>query len=242
MPMQDFVYHGQAVGMHGRITHPASHVIDGHAQCALPDGKPGGPYSGQHDPFTIAGVLSYDRCYTTVHAKPEDNGFFRTEVRATVENLRTLEAVSLSAGRISMGLVSVYRRGWYDRPGPHARRARVLPFDCIFENLVMDGKPATLDLPPPFHYSAQQREAYLTADEPDAAMDAEVRAAIAASPSRFVYIPKFGRIFYGEWNILPGDAWHPVHQISMLRLAMGSPAVGDVTLTATEGDGRPTPP
>jgi hypothetical protein len=242
MPMKEYLYHGQAVAVHGRITRPVSHVIDGHGRCALADGT-AKQAAGQHDPYAVPGILSYGRCITEVDARPEDpQGFFRTEVRATVEDLQVPGAHPLSASKISMGLVSVYGRRWYTGRKAHARRSRVLPLDCRIENLVVDGRPFEAPLPAPFQYSAERREAYLHGDQLDAAIDAEVRQAITDSPSRFVYVPDFGRIYFGEWTLLPGDAWHPIHRLTLLRLALGSPTAGDVSLADGQGDGRPTPP
>ncbi|HXM43916.1 MAG TPA: hypothetical protein VN924_21965 [Bryobacteraceae bacterium] len=237
MPMKDYFYHGQAFGVDADITNPGPYKLDGHAKCALPDGK-AGHYTGSHPGFTMPSGLSHGACATEVDAKPEDkNGFFRTEVRATVENLRVDGKSVLTVDRIVLGMVTVYRRGWYDRPGPHARRTRVLPLDCSFVNLTLNGTPLPAPLPPPFHYSADQREAYLAGDDPDPKIDAEVRQAIIGSPSRCIYLRHFGRIFFGEWTIVPGENWHSVHQIAMLRFAFSSPPSGGGTGGGTQGGG-----
>jgi hypothetical protein len=221
------------------ITDPGPYRLDGHGKCALPDGKAGHP-TGNHSGFTMPGGLSHGACATEVNAMREDaQGFFRTEIRAAVENLRVDGKSILTVDRIVLGMVTVYRRDWYDQPGPHARRTRVLPLDCSFVNLTLNGAPLTAELPAPFHYPADRREAYLAADKPDPGIDAEVRQAIIDSPSRCVYIPNFGRIFFGEWTLLPNENWHPVHQIAMLRMAFSSPPSGGGTGGNGQGDGDP---
>ena len=242
MPMKGFLYHGQVVGVDGQITAPVTHAIDGHARCGLPDRK-AGHYQGQHAGHAIAGILSHGACNTEVHAmQPDGHGFYRTEVRATVENVKVLGDFPLAADRITMGLVSVYHPDWYDRRGPYAGRARVAPSGCDFGSLTVNGRPANEWLPAPFRYPAEKVEAYLQASDPDPAIEAEIQKAIAESASRFVVIPNFGRIYFGEWTIVESGGAPHVHRLSMLRLQMGSPVKGHMTFASGEDDGAPDPP
>lgn len=225
MPMKEFLYHGQAVGFEADIWEPGPHKIDGHARCSVPD-KKAGHYNAQQGPFEIPNLLSHAGCTSEVIAHPEDkDGFFRTEVRATLHKL-SLEGDALTADRITLGFVSVYRRQWFDNGKAHAKRVRVVPYGCGIVNLAAKGQPIPDLLPAPFRYSTDRCEAYLRGDDPDPAAEAEIRKAITDSPSRFKYVKNFGRIFIGEWTLLPSDDWHPIHQIYMLRLAMGSPQTG----------------
>jgi hypothetical protein len=238
MPLKEFLHHGQAVGVEGEITMPIQHVVAGHARCGLP-GRKAGRYEAQHPGHTIPGILSYGLCHTEVKAMDADGeGFFRTEVRATVEDLSVLGDSQLRADRIAMGLVSVYGRHWHDRGAP---AARVLPFECSFGNLTVNGRPAAEWLPAPFRYSAAQREAYLRGDDADPAMEAEIRQAIAGSAARFVHIPNFGRIFFGVWETGAGGSQH-VHRLTMLQLRLGSPVKGTMSFSTGENDGEPPPP
>src|SRR6202142_119274 len=87
MPMKEYLYHGQAVGFEADIWEPGPHKIDGHARCGVPD-KKAGHYKAQQDPFEIPALLSHGGCTSEVIAQPEDkDGFFRTEVRATLNKL-----------------------------------------------------------------------------------------------------------------------------------------------------------
>jgi hypothetical protein len=242
MSIKGFLYHGQAVAAQGQITRPVADTIEGHAQCALPD-QQAGRRSATHPGYAITGILSYGACQSEVHAMEEDSdGFFRTEVRSTVENFKVEGVFPLSADRISMGLVTVYRRHWYDRQSPHAEHVRVLPMDCSLGNLSVNGRTANEWLPAPFHYSAAQREAYLRGDDPDPVTQAAIQAAIAGSASRSVKIPNFGTIYFGEWTIAETAASQQVPQLTMLRLAMGSPVGGAMSLASGEDGGMPDPP
>jgi hypothetical protein len=242
MPIKGFLYHGRAVAAGGQITRPVSHMIEGHAHCALAHRQAGYP-SSQHPGYTIAGILSYGACRSEIKAMEEDaDGFFCTEVRSTVENLKVVGEFPLSADRITMGLVSVYRRDWFERQTPHGGHARVLPIDCSLGNLTVNGRAASYWLPAPFHFGAAQREAYLRDDDPDPATEAAVQAALAGSASRFVHIPNFGRIYFGEWSTGGTAASQHVHRLTMLRLAMGSPVGGQMRFASGEGDGLPDPP
>jgi len=235
--MNDYMYHAEAYGVDADITDPGPYKLDGHGKCGLPDSKPG-KCNGHHDGHTMKGGLSHGTCATEVHAMPEDkDGFFRTEIRSTIENLNVDGKSILHVNRIRFGMVTVFRRQWYDRGGSHDRRTRVLPLDCGFENLTLNGSPLDLKLPAPFHYSTDRRESYLAADEPDPQVDGEVRQAITDSISRSIFIPNFGRIFFGEWTLLPNDKWHQVHQIFMLRFAFSSPPAGSGTGGGGQGDG-----
>ncbi len=226
MPMKEFQYHGQAVGFEADIWEPGPHKIDGHARCGVPD-KKAGHYTAQQDPFEIAGVLSHGGCTSEVIASPEDkDGYFRTEVKATLNNLN-VEGGVLIADRITLGLVSMYRRQWFDNGKPHAKRVRVLPYGCSIEGLRVKGAPVKDYLPAPFHYSTDRCETYLRGEDPDAGVEGEIRDAITSTPARLLYVKNFGRIYFGEWTLLPSADWHPIHQIYMVRLALGSPQSGN---------------
>jgi hypothetical protein len=224
--MNEYLYHGQAVGFEADIWEPGPHKIDGHARCGVPD-KKAGHYSAQQAAFEIPGLLSHGGATSEVIAHPEDGeGFFRTEVSATLNNLN-VEGGALTADQIKLGMVSVYRRQWFDNGKAHAKRVRVVPYGCSITNLLAKSVPYPDFLPAPFHYSNDRCEAYLRGDDPDPEVDAEIRKAITTSPSRFLYVKNFGRIFFGEWTLLPSDDWHPIHQIYMVRMALGSPQTGN---------------
>ena len=236
MPMESYLYHGQAFGFEADIWEPGPYKIDGHARCGLPDKKPG-RYTGQQDAFEIPSVMSHGGCTSVVHAMDEDReGFFRTEISATLNDLR-VEGDALTVDRIEFGMVTMYRRHWFDSGKRHARRVRVVPYGCRLVNLRVKGQAVQDLLPAPFHYSKDRCEEYLRADDPDSTVEAEIRKAITGSPSRCMYIKNFGRIFLGEWTLLPNEDWHPIHQISMLRMALGSPQSGNGTGTGGQGDG-----
>ncbi len=226
MPMKKYLYHGQAFGVDADITDPGPYKLDHHAKCALTDGQPGNP-TGSHTGFDMPGGLSHGACSTSIQADPiDDQGFIRTVVRSTVENLTVDGLSKLKIDSVNLGIISVYRKKWFDMPVPHAKRTRVLPLECSLVNPTLNGEPLDLTLPAPFHYSEEQRKAYLEADVPDPRIDAEVRQTIIDSPNRSIYIPHFGRIFFGEWTLLPNETWNPIHQIHMVRMVFSTPPAG----------------
>jgi hypothetical protein len=236
MPFDEFLYHGQAVGFDADIWEPGPHKVD-HARCGVPDKKPG-HYTAQQAAFEIPGVISHGGCTSEVTAHPEDkDGFFRTEVHATLNGLN-VEGGALTADKITLGMVSLYRRQWFDNGKPHAKRVRVAPYGCSIENLRVKGAPVKDYLPAPFHYSTDRCESYLRGDDPDAAVDAEFRDAITSSPSRLLYVKNLGRIYFGEWTLLPSEDWHPIHQIYMVRMALGSPQSGNGGGGGGQNDGQ----
>ncbi len=239
MPMDKYLYHGQAVGFEADIWEPGPHKIDGHARCSVPDAKPG-HYKANQDPYEIPGVLSHGGCSSEVTAHPEDkDGFFRTEVRSTLHNLK-IEGDALTADSITLGIVSVYRRHWYDNGKPFAKRVRVVPHGCGIVNLRAKGAPVKDYLPAPFHYSVDRCETYLRGDDPDPKVESEIRKAITDTPGRCMYVKGFGRVYFGEWMLLPSEDWHPIHQIYMVRLALGSPQSGSGGTTGGQGGGGGT--
>src|ERR1039458_2728321 len=164
MPMTEYLYHGQAVGFEADIWEPGPHKIDGHARCGVRD-KKAGQYKAQQDPFEISGVLSHGGCSSEVIALPEDKeGFFRTEVRATLNNLK-VEGDALTADRITLGLVSVYRRHWFDNGKPHARRGRGVTSAGGVGTLRVKGAPVKAFLPGPSPYPTARCEASLGGDD-----------------------------------------------------------------------------
>ncbi|HTQ58279.1 MAG TPA: hypothetical protein VMI94_27645 [Bryobacteraceae bacterium] len=238
MPMESYLYHGQALGFEADIWEPGPHKVDGHACCGLPDKKPG-VYTGTQGPFEISGLISHGGCTTKVHAMEENkDNYFRTEVHATLKDLN-VEKGALTADEVTLGMVSVYRRHWFDNGKWHARRVRVIPYGCKIVNLRLNGVPVPNFLPAPFQYSVDRCETYLHADEPDKEVDAELRDAVVTSPSRFLYVKNFGRIYFGEWTLLPSENWHPIHQITMVRMALGSPQTGSSGGPGGQNDGTP---
>ena len=65
-----------------------------------------------------------------------------------------------------------------------------------------------------------------------------MRAAITGTPTRLLYVKNFGRIYFGEWTLLPSEEWHPIHQVYMLRLALGSPQTGSGGSGGGQVDGQ----
>jgi hypothetical protein len=236
MPMQKFVYHGQVCGFDADIWEPGPHKVEGHARCAV-RGEKSDRQTADAPAFEIPGLIKHGGCSTVVHAMPEDkDNFFRTEVTSTLKNLNVENGV-LTADEITLGIATVYGRHWFDNGKPHARRVRVAPYGCKIVNLRVHGVPIPNFLPAPFQFSKDRCDAYLHAPDPDAEMEAEIRDAIASSPSRFLYVKNFGRIFFGEWTLLPSEDWHPIHQISMVRMALGSPQTGGGTGSGGQGGG-----
>jgi len=242
MPMERYLYHGEAVGFDADIWEPGPYKVDGHARCGVVNRAPG-KWSAQQDKYDdIPAVISHGGCSSVVSALDEDSdGFFRTEIKTTLNDLK-VEGDALTATRIVMGMVTMYKREWYERSGPKEAFARVIPYGCEFEGLAMKGKPVDDPLAPPFHYSTDQCEAYLRGATRDPKMDAEIRQAIADSGKRFKYVKNFGRIFFGEWTVLPDENWYPTHRISMIRLAMGSPQSGGGSGGGSSGGGGSDPP
>ncbi len=156
----------------------------------------------------------------------DKDGYFRTEVNATLNKLN-VEGGVLTVDRITLGLVSMYRRNWFDNGKEHGKRVRVLPYSCSIENLLVRGKPVKDYLPAPFHYSTDRCESYLRGERAR-------RRGRRRHPRRHYFqsialpatFPNFGRIFFGEWTLLPSADWHPIHQVYMVRMALGSPQQG----------------
>jgi len=234
MAMQ-YLYHAKAVGFEADIWEPGKHKID-HARCGLPDRNPGS-YSAKQDPFEIPNLISHAGCTSSVKAMAEDSdGFFRTEIISTLNGLN-IEKGALTADEITMGMVTMYRRHWSLSGKPYAKRVRVAPYGCKIVNLRFHGAPAENMLPAPFLYSKDQCEAYLRADAPDGDMETAIRQAITGTPNRFKYVKNLGRIYVGEWTLLPNEDWHPIHQITMLRMLLGSPQTGNGGGGGGQGDG-----
>jgi hypothetical protein len=234
-----YTFHGTAFGLNGRIMKPNPAPMQNHGGCGGTNLDPNKEYTGSYAPFSVPGVLSHDGCTCSVKTiVDKGKTYFRTEVRAEIVNLQTQGDIPFSVGRIKLGMVSVYRPAW----DPNYRRVRVLPMECAFENVMMGNMPSWPALPGPFNYSAKARESYLNDQAPDSGIDQEVRDTIASSASRSYYIPNFGRIFFCEWTVMPGDGWHWVHQISMVRLAMGSPIALDGSGGGGTTNGSPTGP
>jgi hypothetical protein len=238
MPLGKFLYHGQAVGFQADIWEPGPHKVDGHARCGWHDTK-SGTDTAEQGAFAISNLISHAGCNSTVQSKdPDGEGYYRTEVTSTLKGLN-VENGALTVDEITLGLVSMYKADWFDSGTPHARRVRVVPYGCKIVNLRINGAPYPNFLPAPFQYSKDRCETYLRAANPDPGMEADICQAITDSPNRFIYVKNFGRIFLGEWTLLPGESWQPIHQITMLRMALGSPQTGGGSSGGGQNGGGP---
>jgi len=235
MGMGKFLYHGQAVGFSADIWEPGPHTVPGHASCGV-HGEQAGNDQKEEGDFEIPDLVKHSGCKSSVSAKEVDAGHFRTEVKSSLYGLNVEKGV-LTADEITLGIVSVYRSTWWDNGRLDARRVRVVPYGCKIVNLRFHGVPVPNFLPAPFQYSKDRCDDYLENDKPDATVEAEIRDAITNSASRFMYVKNFGRIFLGEWTLLPGDNWRPTHQITMLRMALGSPQTGSGSGGSGQGGG-----
>jgi len=239
-----YTYHARAIGFDGKITEPEQVDISNHGLREWVDKTDPGsdPKNGNYDPFSGCSILKHGGGTTSVVAHPEDGGFFRTEITSDLLNLN-VEDGAFTVGKIHLGMVTMYKRGWYDSGQPWARRARVLPVGCTIENAKIMGVPVDISqvLPAPFFYSAAQCEDYFRTDQPDAKIENDIRATIAASNATYIRVKNFGRIYFGAWNVILGSNFQSVHRISMVRLALGSPGGGDGTGGGGEGNGTGIP-
>lgn len=245
--------HGSALS--GHIQRPFDEIIEVQAGMSLPSS--GGYGAVSVEKFRFKEIISFDRASTQVSGskKKEDNSH-TTLVSTVVEGLNILGVVT--ADRVIARLASHHP--------PGEEEARITLLGSHFENLRIAGCPVTVDLD---HGTFHRMDTFIAVIN-EFKTNAEFRT-MAADPihtgkpqkepdpcgvlycslvksikttcpgittnKHIIEVPQFGKIFVAE--VL---AEHGTRSLSMLRLELGSPTGGPLSVCNVLGNGQPLPP
>jgi hypothetical protein len=233
-----FIYHASGLALGGRLTRPAKHVIEAQAACALPSTGGRARAVAPAYSLTLEGefILSFDSAETTVEGEEISDGTHRTTVISTIRGLNVQNV--LKADEVTASLTQHYDL----KTG-----RRVLDtINSKFVNLTIDDEPweVTFD-----HGLGREASDYDTFKRNHPQYE-EGNHRIVHSLARherlkfegpddygYHHRPGFGRIYFGEWM-----ASHNTQGFTMMRLNLGSPSEGRVSVGSGTGNGQSVPP
>jgi hypothetical protein len=236
---QRFLYRAQAVGLGATFQKPYVENIGSLASAAL--AVTGGVASGSECEFKYRDILSFGLAKTHLVGNPgTDPGVFSTLTTTMVEWLNVMNV--LMTDRIVMRMAS---RHFMDYSEP------IFTFlGSHIENLRLGGFPVEIK------YDAEvlaewdtftkakegYRKRYPERKDPGDTVPLSIVAEISAGPgmkteNNRIDFPEFGSIYLGEAFIKRNG-----RRLTMMRLALGCPVRGDVTIADGDGNGAPINP
>ena len=200
-------------------------------------------------PGLSRGGISFGPCTVTIDASDDGNGVYTTTVTTSVQNLNVKGFVTVDL--LEGGLVTQYRREWYDTR--REKVARVAPLPVKFQNLKVCGEDYSpiLQLPEHFQYDATQRQRLL--DDPSTPNDPQEIAQAPTFPRRVpaqncefevsgdtrrIRIANFGIVSFADWKWT--DTGKSAHRLTLIGLDLRNPGGGGGG--TVDGNGSPYPP
>jgi hypothetical protein len=248
-------YNGHGSALSGHIQRPFDEIIEVQAGMSLPSS--GGYGAVRVEKFRFKEVVSFDAAITQVSGskKKEDNSH-TTLVSTTVEGLNILGVVT--ADRVIARLASHHP--------PNQEEAHITLLGSHFENLRIAGCPVTVDfdhdlflrtdtfagIRKEFESNSEFRkmaEDPIHTGQPQKLPDAcgvlycslvkDIKTTCPGVKHRghILEVPQFGKIFLAEVV-----AQHGTRSLTMLRIELGSPTGGPLTVCDIQGNGQPVPP
>jgi hypothetical protein len=237
-----FHFHGEGNALSGEFRHPAWCPLPAQASASLP--TIGGFASAHSENFHFQDFVSFRSAHTHISGKRRDDDTFATHATTTIEGLNILGVVK--ADLIVSRLTSVHR--------PKELEGHIIAEDSRFEGLRINGEEVKVALRHNL-LVACKTFADLTkniASDNKSGKIASVQGGIArcslvekietklkgVDPKRhLIEVPNFGKVFLAEVFAEPGT-----RTLTMIRLELGSPHVGDMTVAESRTNGQPSPP
>jgi len=242
-----FLYHAQASILGGFITRPEKRTVDTVAGVTLPFtgghhragvGEPGKPYTYDLPIITIASAVAEV-------SGSQNGGVFKTTISTSINGLviqdeNTHETI-IAADTMEMSITTSH---------PGAVCEATVQISSNFRNLVINGKPANIVLDSWLN-EAQTYEDFEKRYGSDPHVSHSNRPgrmrcslikqlthpnANSSPDQQSFYVPNFGTIYLGEVYLADSR-----RQVSLMRLEMGSPVAGTLTLGGGDGNGVPFP-
>lgn len=256
--VRPFNYHASAHALSGHLTRPENHLIQVQAGTSLP--SMGGHHTSRVEKYRLGETLWFDSGYSHVSGSEKtENGktIYTTLVTTAVEKLNILDMVT--ADRIVTRLASSYT--------PGDDEAHIITIGSRFENLRIAGYKIEVellhDLDLQLDTFAAVRKEYekntnfrkMTADPftpGKLPKKIEAHGAVRCSlvkelePKTCPGITREGenghRLVvreFGKIHLAEIQYQHSQKTLTMIRIELGSPNAGDVTVTQGSSNGRP---
>ena len=249
-----YIFNGHGHALSGHITHPFDHQIEVQAGMSLP--TTGGVGQSRVENFRFHHYASFGVGHTYVVGSKSSDDTFSTLVTSVVEDLNILDVVR--ADRVVARLASSHR---LDEAEP-----RITLLCSTIENLRICGCPVQLEFDNDLFLRCNTFETLkkefdgnegfrkMAADpfvrtQPKVPVDpcgvilcslvkdVKISCAGVSPVGHALEVPEFGRVHIGEVI-----AENSKRTVTMLRIALGCPVAGNITIVQAMANGRPYPP
>jgi hypothetical protein len=235
-----FHFHAEGNALSGEFRHPIWSIIDTQASASLP--TIGGQAMADALNFHFQDFVCFKAAHTHISGKQRKDGTFVTHASTTIKGLNILDRIKVD--RIVCRLTSEHK--------PDEVEGHITADDSRFEGLVIDGQPVKVTLRHNLLVKCKTYDDLQGAIASDAksgkiaAIHKNRKVAICSLVEKIetklsgvdarrhlIEIKNFGKIFLAEIFAEPGT-----RTLTMLRLQLGSPHVGDLTAAETRTNGQ----
>jgi hypothetical protein len=241
-PHIPFHFHANGHALSGQFVRPVPHSLGTFAATSLP--SIGGHAHAHVESHDVPRLVSFKNAHTHVSGSWEDEDTITTEANASIEHLKILHV--LTADRIVSRLTAEAKR---DQKEPH-----ILAIGSTFGNLRVGGYEIKVSLRHDLFLESKtfaEFQKRVTKDAKAAKMSVVGDGVLLCSlvdeivtdlpgaqiKGHILIVPHFGKIAFAE--VFAADS---TRTLTMLRLELGSPDSGSVTVTETLTNGKPMPP
>ena len=237
-----FHYHAEGHALSGSFVRPVPYTIETQASSSLP--LFGGHAAAHVEKYALEHLVSMGKGYSHTSGSREPDGRYTSQSTVVVEDLNILDV--LTADRLVARVTS-------EHSGKKGDEGHVITLGTRFENLRLSGYAVEVELDHSFfvdHKTYQSISDNLEelgksgrmAEESDGVILCSlVNTLKVGSPNidvkaHVITVPHFGKIYVGELLVEPG-----FKRLTLLRLELGSPDQGSVTVGGTGSNGRTWP-
>lgn len=245
MPMEKYMFSAKATAAHFKFL-DSKPAFGDEFTISLYGDKP--DTKSATYPGLSRGGISFGPCTVKIEAKDNGNGEYTTVVTTSIQNFNVKGFVT--ADLLEGGLVTHYRREWYD--GPKQKTARITPLPAKFENLKVGGVDYSpiLQLPEHFHHDDGRRQLYLNdvasnnnpvAIAPDPSYPRRIQGqnceVEVSADTRRIRIANFGIVYFADWKWQ--DTGKSAQHLTLVGLDLRNPGGGGGG--TVDGNGSPFP-
>ena len=239
-----FHFHAEGHAFGGEFRHPAWCPIPAQASASLP--SIGGHASNQAQNFQFQDFVSFKSAHTHVSGKRRRDETYATHATTTIHGLNILGVVT--ADLIVCRLTAIAK--------PNDPEAHIVAEESRFEGLRIKGEEVKVILRHDLLVKCKTFDdlgkgiASDTKSGKIALHDKDRKVAICSlvekietklkgvdASRHLIEVKDFGKIFLAELFAVPGS-----RTLTMIRLELGSPHVGDATAAEAQINGQPMPP
>ncbi len=237
---QRFLFNASGTGVAGTIRAPYHQTIEGQAATCL--SIDGGISTAKSERFNFRDIVHFDSAVSLVTGSFIDHeNAWETLITTRVEGLNILHVITADA--VISRLVSKQVRATPDKSGnlvgPEPEH---LPFGSYFVNLRIAGSPIETV---PGNMTTSALATFSKASEGQAGeiIQGSLFEKVSATDKgltvrgNVIDVPGFGRVVLGELFILRNE-----RRLTMIRVELGCPVVGQVSVAYSHGNGTPFPP